>query len=571
MKALILCAGLGTRLLPHTRRIPKPLFPIGGIPLLDWTIQSLVRAGCQSIMLNTHHLHHQIEAWIAGRRYPIPVQCCFEPHILGTGGAVKNVEDFWDDRPSMVINGDIATDIDFHEVYSFHCRHPHPVTVVLHDFPEINTVAVDSSLSVLNIDNTASSPSGNDLHDAAARWTFTGIQVLDAELLQWIPESVEYSIIDLYRMLMRQGRTIQAYIPQNAYWMDIGIPSQYQTAVMDYLTPRAFREAFPDETPESVCTAVPIAGDGSDRLWSRISTPRHSLIAANHGIHSQPDVRCELDAFVTIGRHLLKQGITVPRIYMADSFSGWAFVEDLGDIHLQSLILNSRSSHEILHWYQSAIRLLVSLSVLGMRDFDLSLTFQTPVYDKALILERECRYFVDAFLMRYLNLNVCYENLETEFNHLADCALSETVDGFMHRDFQSRNLMVKDGQIYAIDFQGGRKGPIQYDLASLLIDPYTHLSQNLQDMLVEFCIQELSNWIPVDRSAFVRCYQYCRITRNLQILGAFGFLTQVKGKLNFKSYIPAAVQTLNISLSQFPPSEFPQLTRIIQIIDIDKS
>ena len=565
MKALILCAGLGTRLLPHTRHIPKPLFPLDGKPLLDRTIQSLIRAGCRSIMINTHHLHRDIEAFLAARHYPIPVRTCYEPRILGTGGAIHNVRDFWDKDAFMVINGDIVTDMDLKAIYDFHRSHGHPVTLVLHDFPEINTVSVNANQCVIGFDDRDPGSSIPALPQESrilpARLTFTGIQVIDPQVLKWIPGASSSGSIDFYRNLVRDGMTIRAFIPENRYWKDIGTPRQYQSAVLDLLLPRAFQLAFPDE-PSGPTTTTRIAGDGSDRLWSRVSSPRHTLVVANHGIHSRRGIRGECDAFVAIGRHLYDKGISVPRIYQADSFAGLALVEDLGNVHLQSVVLNSRNTGEIFAWYREAVRLLIALSVAGGSGFDPAWTYQTPVYDKALILENECRYFVEAFLNGYLNLDGHVGDLMDEFGALADRALDGAVNGFMHRDFQSRNLMVKNGRLYAIDFQGGRTGPIQYDLASLLIDPYVDLDPHLQDRILEFCIQALSARVFVDRIAFESAYRYCRITRNLQILGAFGFLTRVKGKSGFAAHVPAALRTLNRSLLQLRTAEFPRLTRI---------
>lgn len=557
MKALILCAGLGTRLLPHTRSIPKPLFPINGKPLLDRIIRSLIQARCRSIMINTHHLHHGIEAFLAEQRYPIPVQTCYEPWILGTGGAIHNVRDFWDPDAFMVINGDIVTDLDLKAVYDFHQHHGHPVTLVLHDFPEINTVSVDANQSVIGFDDRDFVPSDQDL----PKLTFTGIQVIDPQVLEWIPDTPSFSSIDLYRTLIKEGMTIQAFIPENCYWKDIGTPRQYQSAVLDLLSPQAFQLAFPDEPPGPT-TTTRIAGDGSDRLWYRIASPQHSMVVADHGIHSRRDIRGECDAFIAIGRHLYEKGISVPRIYLADSFAGLVLVEDLGDIHFQSIVRSSQNVDEMLAWYQSAVQLLISLSLMGGSGFDPSWTYQTPVYDKALILEKECRYFVEAFINRYLNIDIHVEDLKGEFGELADRALNGALNGFMHRDFQSRNLMVKNNRIYAIDFQGGRIGPLQYDLASLLIDPYVDLTQSLQDRVLEFCIQELSDRVFVDPVSFTSAYRYCRITRNLQILGAFGYLTRVKGKSGFEAYVPAALKTLNRSLSQLRTAEFPRLTHI---------
>ncbi len=576
MKALILCAGLGTRLLPHTRHIPKPLFPLDGMPLLDHTIQRLIRAGCREIMVNTHHLHHMIEAFIANRRYAIPVRTRFEPRILGTGGAIKNIRDFWDNAPLMVINGDIVTDIDLESVYTFHLKHEHPATLVLYDYPPVNTVVINPEQMV--VDFAANAGSDTDTlqtgiqFTSVTRWTFTGIQVIDPEVLNWIPDTPESSSIDMYRAVIQHGLGVQGYVPANAYWKDIGTPVQYQSAALDFLAPRAFRKAFPD-APSITIRTIPIAGDGSDRLWRRLSTPSNSLIAAIHGIDSrpQPDSSTEADAYIAIGRHLHRQQVAVPQIFMADRFSGIVLAEDLGDTHLQSVILKSGNPADIFSGYQKAVHLLIQLSTSGAHGFDTSWTYQTPEYDKAMILEKECRYFVEAFLQEHMQMSVRFTALLPEFNRLADNALQGAVTGFMHRDFQSRNIMMKNGRLFAIDFQAGRKGPIQYDLASLLIDPYVNLAPELQETILAYGIRELSRQMPVHRSSFIHSYRHCRITRNLQILGAFGFLTKSKGKSGFSAYIPAAIHVLNQSLSQVSPQDFPQLTRIAAHLQQDIS
>lgn len=576
MKALILCAGLGTRLLPHTRHIPKPLFPLDGMPLLDHTIQRLIRAGCREIMVNTHHLHHMIEAFVANKQYAIPVRTRFEPRILGTGGAIKNIRDFWDNAPLIVINGDIVTDIDLGSVYIFHLKHEHPATLVLHNYPPVNTVVVNPEQMVLGFDS-ADSPvrsieQAEMQRSSAARLTFTGIQIIDPEVLSWIPDTPESSSIDMYRAMIQHGLGVQGYVPPNIYWKDIGTPAQYQSAALDSLAPRAFRKAFPDAPSASIHT-IPIAGDGSDRLWCRLSASSNSLIAAIHGIDSrpQPDSPTEADAYTAIGRHLHRQQVAVPQIFMADRFSGIVLAEDMGDTHLQSIILKSGNPADIFAEYQKAVQLLIQLSTSGAHGFDTSWTYQTPEYDKAMILEKECRYFVEAFLQEYMQISVHFKALLPEFNRLADNALEGAVTGFMHRDFQSRNIMEKNGRLFAIDFQAGRKGPIQYDLASLLIDPYVNLDPGLQETILAYGIRELSRQMPVHRSSFIHSYRHCRITRNLQILGAFGFLTKSKGKSGFSAYIPAAIHMLNQSLSQVSSQDFPQLTRIAAHLQQDIS
>ena len=137
MKALILAAGLGTRLRPYSENTPKPLFTIAKRPLLDIIISNLIDSGCKAIIVNTHHLHQKIDSYLARKKYPVPVTTRHEPDILGTGGAIKNVADFWDNTPFMVINSDIVTDIDFKGVYEFHLNHCHPVTLVLSQRPGV--------------------------------------------------------------------------------------------------------------------------------------------------------------------------------------------------------------------------------------------------------------------------------------------------------------------------------------------------------------------------------------------------------------------------------------------------
>ena len=116
-------------------------------------------------------------------------------------------------------------------------------------------------------------------------------------------------------------------------------------------------------------------------------------------------------------------------------------------------------------------------------------------------------------------MDIYFQDLEDEFRQLADNSLEFSVNGFMHRDMQSRNIILKNDHFYFIDFQGGRSGPIQYDLASLLIDPYVKLSRSVQNILLDFSVEILAPAIGVHPHNFLSCYKYCAITRNLQILG----------------------------------------------------
>ncbi|MBT8364487.1 MAG: phosphotransferase [Deltaproteobacteria bacterium] len=558
MKAMILAAGYGTRLQPHTNHTPKPLFPIAGRPLLDAIIRRLQQAGCRAVIVNTHHLHRQIEDFIAGQHYSLEVYTRHEPQILGTGGAVKNVADFWDNQPFMVINADIIADIDLAKVYITHCRHRPAATLVLCNDPTFNSVAVDHKNRIIGFHNQSNgrNASGKNL------LTFTGVQVLEPLVLNYIPAGTPYSSIDAFKQIMADGKMLRALVVPKDQWQDVGTPQSYRQAVIDQAVPQAFKRTGSAAGGRSI-DWVKLKGDGSQRQWYRLKSKQGSLILVDHGIR-QTRLTSEVDSFVHLGRHLFRRGVSVPQIYFYDTFCGIVFLEDLGDDHLQQAVISTDNEQAIVRLYQSVIDQIILLSRRGAEDFDRAWTYQTPEYDQNLILEKECRYFVEAFLKDYLGFKISFEDLAPEFITLAGKTLRHPTIGFMHRDMQSRNIMIKGQGIYFIDFQGGRIGPIQYDLASLLIDPYVDLPQHIQAQLLEYAIKKLSATTSVKPIKFLACYYYCSLTRNLQILGAFAYLSRAKGKKQFEKYIPPALKSLRSNLTADDHSEFP---RLIEVVD----
>jgi aminoglycoside/choline kinase family phosphotransferase len=324
------------------------------------------------------------------------------------------------------------------------------------------------------------------------------------------------------------------------------------------MSPQAFGIAFPDGTNKHI-NQNKLKGDGSDRIWYRLTAGHRSLVMVDHGIKAQATTS-EADAFIAIGNHLHAKGIPTPEIYLHDAFSGIVFLEDLGNVNLQAVVKNTEDYNIILKHYQSVIMILLKLFIKGIEGFDPAWTYQTPVYNQEVILEKECAYFVDAFLRTYLGMDKTFADFEHEFTSIADGAVEFSVFGFMHRDLQSRNIMVKNNRFYIIDFQGGRRGPIQYDLASLLIDPYVSLAHAVQNQLLEYTIKKMSTIMIIDPQQFRLGYTYCALARNLQILGAFGHLSRVKGKKTFEKYIPKAVNTLTHTLCNLENNPFPKLT-----------
>ena len=642
MKAMILAAGLGTRLLPLTKKTPKPLFPIAGRPLIDILIHRLQDSGCEAVIINTHYLAEMIDQFVKGQDYGIPVQTRHEPNILGTGGAIKNVEDFWNEAPLLVINSDIFTNIDFGQVYRFHLNHKDPATLVLHDCPPFNQVWVDPTDHIAGFGYTAPCPPRRPEPPPNYRkLAFTGIQVLDPQVLGFLPEGTFHSIIDAYCEMIQAGMSLKGFVSYNHYWYDIGTMAGYRGAAREAVGRKALERAFP-VAEQGPLVWSRLKGDGSERTWCRVSfgatvaptlpsppgpdldyrptsptirgsaradldnrldksirapsagagfngealasgpegpTPRrlgdetirhpasgirhHSIILVDHGPPAEAGT-CEADAFSAIGQHLHKKGVPVPRIYAYDRPSGLVALEDLGDLHLQALIRRTVNRAKVVAHYRAVIDLLVSMGIEGAKGFDPAYTYQTSHYDCNLILERESRYFVEAFLNRYIALGVNFEDLKEEFEVLAQNALKTSYNGFLHRDFQSRNILVRDHNYYLIDFQGGRLGPLQYDLASLLIDPYVALPHSLQETLLTYYVRRLADFVPVDPVDFIDAYKYCAINRNLQILGAFAFLSLEKGKKDFEEYIPPAISSLKALLHNVGQSECPKLLGIVQ-------
>jgi aminoglycoside/choline kinase family phosphotransferase len=261
----------------------------------------------------------------------------------------------------------------------------------------------------------------------------------------------------------------------------------------------------------------------------------------------------EADSFFAIGRHLEAKGIPVPHIYDFDRSAGVIAMEDLGDRHFQKIVLEEDRS-TVVSLYKPLLDILVTLGTEGAREFDTRWTYQTPCYDRQVILERECDYFFQFCLAPLPKLTVRRENLQEDFALLSDRGLSSDCTGLIHRDFQSRNVLVYHDRYYVIDFQGARLGPLAYDLASLLIDPYVRLDYEIEEELLSYYWKRLSAQININFDSFYYTYRYCAINRNLQALGAFGFLSKVKGKNQFEAYILPAIDRLRYNLARIEPN-----------------
>ena len=548
MKALILSAGFGTRLLPYSQKIPKPLFTILSKPLLEYVVQQLVDNGCEQILINTHHLHDQIEVFVKQLRHIVNIQTIYEPVILDTGGAIANAKPFLKGSPFFVINADIISNVDLKKVYAFHKKSNTLATLVLHDYNKFNKVKIDSHGYVQNFESKTNS------------LAFTGIQVLSPKIYDYFPNKKIFSSIKVYQDLCRQ-KQISAFVEKNIFWSDIGTKNTYSMTSLQILSANQFQIK---QNKIKEIQIDKLAGDGSDRRWYRTTYKNRSFIISDHGIcMPKTEALLQLNAFVHIGTHLFSKGIFVPRILNHDALSGMVILEDLGDDHLEARIKQKNDARFTLKLYKKVIDCLIDFSIKGIKGFKKQWTYQTETYSKKLIIEKECKYFWEAFIRKYLKLNLPVKEFLNEFNHIADQALKHEFKGLMHRDLQSKNIMIKNDQVFFIDFQSARLGPLQYDLASLLIDPYMNLNDQIKNDLLQYTTKKLK-LTPKETQDFLDCYHYCCLTRNLQILGAFSFLSLAKKKKQFEYYIPDAVRSLKKIIKGLNTNKLPKLSNLVQ-------
>jgi NDP-sugar pyrophosphorylase family protein len=228
---MILAAGLGTRLRPLTEHKPKTLIPVANRPLIDRTIDYLKKYGVTEIVINAHHHGQQIVRHFFGEApHGLKITVLAEPQILGTGGGIKNAESLWDNDPFIVINGDILADIDLCKAYSTHSRKGGLATLVLHEHKAYCQVKINSRQEITDI-ATGRHP---------GRLAFTGIHIIDPELLAFLPANTFSDIVACYRQRIRQNQAINAHVVQGHYWLDIGTVANYFEANRDLLRDTAF-------------------------------------------------------------------------------------------------------------------------------------------------------------------------------------------------------------------------------------------------------------------------------------------------------------------------------------------
>ena len=302
----------------------------------------------------------------------------------------------------------------------------------------------------------------------------------------------------------------------------------------------------------------PLQGElgGSGRKIIRLANDRNTAIGILYG------VREENVAFLEFSRHFRRHGLPVPEIYGEDLSQGAYLEEDLGDVPLFEFLSKNRDGDDVARpafdAYRKVVATLPRFQIEAGRDLNYKVCYPRASFDRQSIAW-DLNYFKYYFL-RLAGIPFNEQALEVEFGRLTKFLLAAPRDYFLYRDFQSRNIMLRDGQPYFLDYQGGRKGALQYDIASLLYDAKADLPPELREQLLDDYLAALAGYIAVDRNAFMQYFYPFVYIRIMQALGAYGFRGFYERKAHFLQSVPYALKNVRWLLHNVKlPIELPTL------------
>jgi len=317
------------------------------------------------------------------------------------------------------------------------------------------------------------------------------------------------------------------------------------------------QELYKSYTGNYATDVVELPSSGSNRRYFRLKGAKNIIGVCGTSI-------AENEAFLYMAQHFLKAGLPVPESYCSSEDKTYYLQEDLGDTLLFNAIEKGRKtsvfSEEEKLLLRKTIQILPSFQFAGADGFDFSVCYPQPEFNHRSILW-DLNYFKYCFL-KATGMDFQEDRLEDDFQKMSDVLLRSSSATFMYRDFQSRNVMIKDGEPYFIDFQGGRKGPFYYDIASFLWQAKARYPDSLRKELLEVYITALRKYKPVDENYFYSQLRHFVLFRTLQVLGAYGFRGYFEKKPHFIQSVPFAIENLRDLLKSDYP-EYPYLCKVL--------
>ncbi|MCL6097556.1 MAG: phosphotransferase [Bacteroidetes bacterium] len=307
------------------------------------------------------------------------------------------------------------------------------------------------------------------------------------------------------------------------------------------------KSLFESWSGEKVNSFSPLPASASARKYFRIACSGKTAI----GVYNA-DVR-ENRAFVYLTKHFQKNKLNVPKIYSTDLKSNIYLLEDLGDQTLFSFLEShqeERFNDETKDAYRKIIELLPRFQITASKKLDYSKCYPRAKFDKQSIMW-DLNYFKYYFL-KLAKISFDEQKLEDDFDTLVKFLLQADCNYFMYRDFNSRNVMLFNSEPFFIDYQGGRKGALQYDIASFLLDSKANIPPKLREEFLNHYIKSVKKLKAIDRSEFLKYYYGYVLIRLLQMFGAYGYRGYFEGKSHFLKSIPYAVRNLEWLLQNHP-------------------
>ena len=301
-----------------------------------------------------------------------------------------------------------------------------------------------------------------------------------------------------------------------------------------------------------------LPSSGSNRRYFRLHGPQTLIGVSGTSIE-------ENRAFIYMADHFRQKGLPVPEVYAQSDDQSFYLQEDLGDTLLFDAIEKGRKSSVFDESEKTLLRQTITklpeIQFMGSDGFDFSYCYPQEEFNQRSILW-DLNYFKYCFL-KATGMEFQENRLEDDFLKMSDVLLRNQSATFMYRDFQSRNVMIRDGHPWFIDFQGGRKGPVYYDVASFLWQAKAKYPEDLRQELLLDYIEALRKYMPVDEKYFLRQLRHFVLFRTLQVLGAYGFRGYFEKKPHFIQSVPFAIENLRQLLKQDYP-EYPYLCGLLR-------
>ena len=524
-KAVVLAAGLGTRLRPLTDAMPKPLLPVWGEPMLERILRMLEEWGVEEIAVNAHHLPEKVRDYCAARKGEAKVTVSVEDEILGTGGVLNPLRNFLGKESFWLVNGDIVVEeLDPAPIAEAFARSGRFAACWLREEGP-RTVEADLEGRICNWHS--------DDAGAPGTYTYCGCAILGPEIFRYVKPEGFSTIVEAYEKAMMDSRFVVGAVINEAFWWDAGTPERFRE-VNDGPQPAAL---FGDARLDALVGALGwddagaefLCARGSDRAFWRLDRADGTAAIA---VAYDDTKRPENARYAAHAELLAAAGVPVPKVLARLPAQRMLALEELAGGSLEEKAAQAKGS-ALVALYTPVVQALKTMHEKGTANALAADAVLEPAFGPDLyawereLFETYClktRYALDAGLPPAVRAEL--EGVAAEFRRMPAV--------LVHRDFQCSNVLYRpDGSFAFIDFQGMRLGPAVYDLAALLYDPY---SPNLGE-------QERKALLAAYGGVSARELALGGVQRLVQALGAFGRLASV-GQPQFAKYVPRALGNL---------------------------